>query len=79
MTQGQRILLVEDDEIFRSTLKGVLEQCGYKVTEAPNGKVAQNIFNLEEFEAVISDIRMPELTGIQLLHWIKKPNPNPLY
>ncbi|OFZ39919.1 MAG: hypothetical protein A2070_14535, partial [Bdellovibrionales bacterium GWC1_52_8] len=69
-----RLLLVDDDLDFRNVVQMVLEKNGFNVTTADNGKLAAQIFGLGEFDIVISDIRMPEMNGIQLTHFIKAQN-----
>jgi response regulator RpfG family c-di-GMP phosphodiesterase len=66
-----KILLVDDDEFYRGALKGTLVQLGHEVTDVDNAKEAQDTLRLFVFDVVISDIRMPEMSGIQLLQWIK--------
>ncbi|HTL13320.1 MAG TPA: response regulator, partial [Bdellovibrionota bacterium] len=73
-----RILVVEDDASFRGVIKKLLENAGYAISEAGDGKEAQGILALEDFDLVVSDIRMPNLNGIELLHWIKKTKPGPV-
>lgn len=65
------ILLVEDDEFFRSALKKLLLSKNYEVVEAPNGKVAQEFLTVREFNLVLSDIQMPHMTGVELLEWVR--------
>jgi DNA-binding NtrC family response regulator len=72
---AKRILVVDDDEIFRTALKSTLEAEGYQIAVAANGKIAQNLIGVETFDSVISDIRMPEVNGIELLHFAKRTRP----
>ncbi|MGE4232973.1 MAG: response regulator [Bacteriovoracia bacterium] len=75
----KRILLVEDDDVFRETLKNIIQSTDkYDVVTAQNGKAAQHLCSLDKFDAVISDIRMPEVNGIELTHFIKRTNPMPV-
>ena len=67
-----RILLVDDDDDFRSALADVLSGEGYVVHQAVDGKLAQAAFEKDSFDAVISDIRMPEATGVDLLKYVKR-------
>jgi putative nucleotidyltransferase with HDIG domain len=76
--QSRRILLVDDDYYFRTVLEKSLAHHGYSPTCAENAKHAQQVLSLEEFDIVISDIRMPGMTGIELLDWIKKNHPLPV-
>lgn len=73
-----KVLLVEDDEIFRATIKRSLKKKSCEVTEAENGKVAKEMMLLSQFDLVISDIQMPHFSGVDLLEWIKKNHPTPV-
>ena len=70
-------ILVADDELAIRELVGeILRGEGYEVTLAENGEDALEKFNLNWHEVVFSDIRMPKMTGIELLAEVKKINPN---
>lgn len=77
-TQGKKILLAEDDELFRSTMKKSLQKKGYEVIEAPNGKAAKELLLLQKVDLIISDIQMPHFSGIDLLDWVKTNCPTPV-
>lgn len=62
-----RILLVEDEELIRHSLKRLLERNGYAVGEAGSVQEANANFSLEEFDAIISDLRLPGLPGTELI------------
>ena len=68
---GKRILIVEDEKHLRACLRMVLELEGHQVTEASNGDEALNLFNLGEFDLVITDFQMPVMQGNQLAVRIK--------
>lgn len=70
------ILLVEDDDSFRKTIRGVCEDLGFEVREAENGLVAKTIFDLntDKFHLIISDVRMPESDGIAFLKHVRTVN-----
>lgn len=68
---SKRVLLVEDDDFVRESLKLNLSDYGYVVVEAPNGQVARNIFSAANCDVVISDVNMPFLNGIELLSWVR--------
>jgi putative nucleotidyltransferase with HDIG domain len=78
MSETDKILLVEDDDLFRSTIKRSLERAKFTVVEAPNGKRAKELLLVQKFALVISDIQMPFFSGIDLLEWIKKNCPVPV-
>lgn len=72
------VMIVEDDAEFRGALASVLTRAGFEVRQAENGLVAKTIFDLntDRFDVVISDIKMPEMNGIDLLSHIKATHPN---
>jgi len=66
---GERILLVEDEEGVREFAKRALCENGYVVFEAANGQEALNIFEKESgnFDLIFSDVVLPGKTGLQLV------------
>jgi two-component system chemotaxis sensor kinase CheA len=66
-----KILLVEDTPFFQKLEKGYLENAGYHVTLAENGKIALNILQKKTFDIIVSDINMPEMDGIELVKRIR--------
>jgi DNA-binding NtrC family response regulator len=71
-----RILIIEDDEEMRSLLKDFLEEEGFETNSASNGSDAFRKLVKEPFDFVITDIRMPGLTGLDILPGIKKLHPD---
>ncbi|MDH3236817.1 MAG: response regulator, partial [Alphaproteobacteria bacterium] len=59
-----RILVVDDEEIVRFTLRQMLEKEGHEVFEAANGQEALNCFEDSRVNLIITDIIMPEKEGI---------------
>jgi diguanylate cyclase (GGDEF)-like protein len=70
--KGLRILVVDDDESLVAIISEVLEDDGYEVTTASSGEDAIELFRNKRFPLVITDIRMPGMTGIELLQEVKK-------
>jgi len=70
-----RILLAEDDEIMRITIQDRLERHNWNVDTAVNGKEALEKIKACNYHIVVSDIRMPELGGMELLETISKLAP----
>ena len=67
-----QILVVEDEKPIRNAIKSTLENSGYKVTIARNGKEGLEYFNtLQNFKLVITDIKMPIMDGIKLAKSIR--------
>ena len=75
---NKKILIVDDDYYFRLVLQKNLTYHNHKPSLAENAKHAQQMIGLDTFDLVISDIRMPEMNGIQLLHWIKSNHKIPV-
>ncbi len=67
-----RILLAEDDEIMRITLSDHLQKNGWQVDEAEDGRQALEKIKTEQYNVVISDIRMPHATGFDILEALQK-------
>ncbi|OGL47583.1 MAG: hypothetical protein A2161_05345, partial [Candidatus Schekmanbacteria bacterium RBG_13_48_7] len=70
--QPPKILIAEDEIVFRQFLKEVLEEEGYYVTEAMDGETAIGLLQTQVFDLVITDISMPKATGIEVLRFAKQ-------
>ncbi|MBN1957150.1 MAG: sigma-54-dependent Fis family transcriptional regulator [Desulfuromonadales bacterium] len=70
-----KILIVEDDDIMRITVVDHLQLQGWQVHDCTNGSAALTALNQQYFDVIISDIRMPEMNGDQLLTAVKKLSP----
>ena len=64
---NERILIVDDDPSFRRVVDYTLKEAGYETTLAVNGKQAREKFDEDDCAAVITDVLMPELGGLELL------------
>jgi two-component system OmpR family response regulator len=65
-----RILLVEDDPTLRAQLRVGLQEAGYVVDEADNGRDAHFLGDTDAFDAVVLDLGLPVLDGLSVLkHW----------
>ncbi len=69
-----RILLVEDEESLRETLKLNLELENYEVVTAANGKDALKRFREQHFDLLILDVMMPEVDGFQVAEQVRLTN-----
>jgi len=63
-----RILIVEDDTTFRGLLTDILEDAGHEVIQAVNGEAGLAKLQQESFDLVLSDLKMPQMGGIELFH-----------
>jgi DNA-binding response OmpR family regulator len=70
-----KILVVEDDRSVQRALKRLFEAEHYLVELAPNGKTGLEMFHAAPPAAVILDLRLPELSGSEVCHEIKKDAP----
>lgn len=66
-----RILVVDDEESIREFLEIMLKKEGYEVSTAEDGMVAKEMLTKKTFDMVISDMQMPNMTGIELLKFVK--------
>jgi CheY-like chemotaxis protein len=72
---GARILLVEDDPRVRTATLGALEDLGYEPVSCSSGEEALAMFDLQDFDLVISDVVMPGMTGPELIRHLKARRP----
>jgi DNA-binding NtrC family response regulator len=75
----KHIVLSEDETPARTTLKIILVKAGYRVTAVTNGTEALDLLvstvqNRETVDLLVTDIRMPGLTGMELIDELKKSN-----
>lgn len=76
MITTKKILVVDDEESIRNLLKLVLEEEGYEVQTATNGEEGVKKIQSEFFDAVLTDIKMPIMDGIELLKTARTVNPD---
>ena len=65
-----RVLLVDDNDTLRRALRRTLTSEGYQVVEASNGREAVQRSREEDFDLIVSDVRMPDMDGVELLRAI---------
>lgn len=64
------ILIVEDEDILRNNLARFLTLKGYNVTTATDGTHALELIKSHEFQVLLLDLRLPDMTGIDILKQI---------
>ncbi len=74
----KKILIVDDEGEMRIALNAALKRGGYQLETAENGRQALDKFEEDHFDLVVTDVRMPKMTGLQLLHEVKKRSPQTL-
>lgn len=67
-----RILIIDDERSIRNTLKDILEFEGYKIDLAENGKMGVQMAMTTTYDLIFSDIKMPEMDGIEVLETLHK-------
>jgi signal transduction histidine kinase/ActR/RegA family two-component response regulator len=72
---GARILLVEDDPRVRTATVGALEDLDYEPVACSGGAEAIELFNAATFDLVVTDVIMPEMTGPELIRYLKETSP----
>lgn len=68
-----QILVVEDEPVIRAALKRLLERHEYDVSEAGSVKESVEHFNLDDFDVIISDLRLPGAPGTDLIKATRTP------
>lgn len=70
--KDKKILVVDDVQSMRLVVKYTLEEMGYKsIDQALNGKLALEMLNTTHYDLIISDLEMPILDGLELLHQLR--------
>ncbi len=76
MSRPLRILVVDDDRRMARTLQDIFRVTGYEALAAYSGQEALDKVSQEEFDCILSDIRMPEVHGVDLFKAIKAKRPD---
>ncbi len=74
--ETKKILIVDDEIEMRIALEATLKREGYETVTAENGQVGLDRLGKEPFDLVLTDMRMPEMGGMDLLRSLKKHYPN---
>lgn len=70
-----RILIADDEKNIRTTLSQLFGLDGISVETAENGLAAQRLLSEQPFDAVVLDLRMPGMDGLQVLTWLRESGP----
>ncbi len=73
--QSRRVLIVDDDSAVQRILVRVFRRAGYDVTAASNGRQALERLGEQSFDAMVSDIQMPQMTGRELVQHLSADGP----
>jgi len=74
--KAKRILVVDDKKNIRILLNELLSGMGYRVLEAKDGKEAMGVVEIGPVDLVMTDLKMPDMDGIQLTRAIRRIRPN---
>ncbi|MEP0774896.1 MAG: response regulator [Acidobacteriota bacterium] len=77
MTEQIRVLVVDDEEVFRDTLVKVLTARGMQVVGVPDGEAALAFLAAHRVDVVVLDLKMPGLDGLEVLRRIGQLSPRP--
>jgi len=74
--ENYRILVVDDEKVIREFLRDFLSDQGYEIDLATDGKEALDKIKRSNYDLVITDIKMPNANGIEVLKKVKRKNSN---
>ena len=69
---GSRLLLVDDDRTFRLSTAALLRQDGHEVSEAADGQRAVELLEVDTFDLILLDLKMPGLDGVSVVEVLRK-------
>ncbi|MCA1784878.1 MAG: sigma-54 dependent transcriptional regulator, partial [Desulfobacteraceae bacterium] len=76
MSNGYNILVVDDDQSMREFLDLLLSRENYRVSSAESGKQALELINKNIYDLLLVDIRLRDITGLEVLQQVKKQHPD---
>ncbi len=76
MQATKNILIVDDEPLLRATLAAIVRNAGYHTCVAASAKEALELLKIHSFQLALLDVRMPGVSGIQLLFDIKQLYPD---
>lgn len=72
LISGQKVLITDDEPFIRETFSRLLASAGHKCFTAASGDEALQLLETQDFRLMLCDINMPGMTGIELLHTVRK-------
>lgn len=74
-TERPQVLLVDDEPVVRKVLRRALVRVGFDVTDVADGHAALDQARRSDFDLVVSDVRMPNMSGLDLLEQLSRHRP----
>ena len=71
---AEKVLVVDDEEVIRDVCAQILTNEGYEVATASSGKQALRMVSEITYDAVVTDIMMPDMSGLELLEILRSTN-----
>ena len=78
MSEQPFVLVVDDEPLILNLVKEILSQEGYQVETAGNGKEALQALQAHPFDVVLTDMMMPDMTGMELVQYLRLHHPDTL-
>jgi sigma-B regulation protein RsbU (phosphoserine phosphatase) len=75
MGQPANVLIVDDEQSIRTLLRALLEDLGYGVAEAANGREGLEVFDREHPDLVLADLNMPVMDGLAMISELREKGP----
>ena len=76
LVRGKRILVVDDEKYILDFFVEVLQMYPVEVDTACDGRAAMDMMQLHEYDLIITDFKMPQMSGRELFEWIKEHRPH---
>ena len=76
LSSGTKILVIDDEYILRRSLVAYLEDSGFTVVESDNGLSGLEIFYKEKPDLIVTDLQMPNISGLEVLTEVTEKSPN---
>ncbi len=70
------ILIVDDEKTLRYFLRLNLQEQGYQVIEAANGKTALKLVNNQHFDVALVDLQLTDMNGLDIMRYLRRNSPN---
>lgn len=78
MAQKETVLVIDDEPSVADALKVILSDSGYRVAVAMSGREALEKLGKRRFDLVITDVRLPDISGLDVLRHLRRSHPGVL-